>query len=107
MSPTQHHFSDSEKTWRNDSDAQTPESPLPKTPSEVSVGVATDFVAVVSRTSQPSLAGRVTSVGTTGTTTDPDYEVDWEEKDLENPRNWPLWYKGVVVAFLSWNTWVV
>lgn len=107
MSPIQEHSSGSEKPWRNDSDAQTTEAPLPDTPSEASSAeVDLGFAAVVSRTSHLSLARRVTSVGMTGTT-DPDYEVDWDEKDPENPRDWPLWYKGVVVGFLSWNTWVM
>lgn len=108
MSSQQHHFSDTGGRWRHDSDyAQTAESPLAKTSSEDSVEVAADDLAnVESRASQPPLASRVTSVCTTGTT-DPDYEVDWEEKDPENPRNWPLWYRGVIVGFLSWNTWVV
>lgn len=61
----------------------------------------------ISGASQPSLARKVTSIGTTGTT-DPNFEVDWEdEKDPANPRNWPLAYKAMVIGFLSWNTWVV
>lgn len=61
----------------------------------------------VSRMSLSSLARRVTSVGTTGTS-DPNFEVDWEdEKDPENPRNWSLAYKSMCVGFLSWNTWVM
>jgi hypothetical protein len=109
MSSSSDRFSNSEKKWQQDSDAQTldsPLSPLPRSSSEISVEVATDLIAVVSRTSQPQLSKKVTSVGTTGTT-DPDFEVDWEENDPENPRNWPLWYKSVVLGFLSFNTWVV
>jgi hypothetical protein len=61
----------------------------------------------ISRASLPSLKQKITSIGTTGTT-DPNFEVDWEdEKDPANPRNWSLGYKGMVVGFLSWNTWVV
>lgn len=68
--------------------------------------VLTPIVSRVSRASFTSLAKRVTSVGTTGTT-DPNFEVDWEEDDLHNPNNWSLKYKGMVIGFLSWNTWVV
>ena len=53
---------------------------------------------------RPPLSRIATSIGTTGTT-DPNYEVDWEEDDSENPRNWPLWYKGIVIGFISWSTW--
>ena len=44
-------------------------------------------------------------VGTRGTT-DPDFEVDWEEDDRENPRNWSVWHKSVIIGFISWSTWV-
>lgn len=57
-----------------------------------------------SRISEPELARRVTSIGTTGTT-DPNYEVDFEdENDSANPKNWSLKYKGMAIAMLSWNT---
>lgn len=52
------------------------------------------------------LSRRRTSVGTTGTT-DPSFEVDWDDDDdPANPRNWPMWYKGVTIGFISWSTWV-
>lgn len=73
---------------------------------ECSHDVLTPTVSKVSRASFSSLARRVTSVGTTGTT-DPNFEVDWEEDDPQNPNNWSLKYKGMVIGFLSWNTWVV
>ena len=58
-------------------------------------------------TSRPPLSRIATSIGTTGTT-DPVFEIDWEDgHDTENPRNWPLWYKGVTIGFISWSTWVV
>jgi len=58
-------------------------------------------------TSRPPLSGKATSIGTTGTT-DASFEIDWEdETDTMNPRNWPLWYKGLTIGFISWSTWVV
>ncbi|KAL1961237.1 hypothetical protein VTO42DRAFT_3183 [Malbranchea cinnamomea] len=62
----------------------------------------------ISRVShQPSLSRKVTSIGTTGTS-DPNFEVDWDgEDDPNNPHNWSLAYKGMAIAFLSWNTLVV
>lgn len=57
-----------------------------------------------SRMSEPDLTRRVTSIGTTGTT-DPNYEVDYEDgDDPANPKNWSFKYKGMAIAMLSWNT---
>jgi len=47
------------------------------------------------------------SIRTTGTN-NPDFEVDWDdEDDPMNPRNWPVWYKGLTIFFISWSTWCV
>jgi hypothetical protein len=43
------------------------------------------------------------SVATNGTT-DPGYEVDFEEDDPANPRNWPFWYRCCVIFFISYST---
>jgi hypothetical protein len=57
-----------------------------------------------SRLSEPELARRLTSIGTTGTM-DPNYEVDFEDgNDQANPKNWSLKYKGMAIAMLSYNT---
>ncbi|KAI9843752.1 MAG: hypothetical protein M1837_006112 [Sclerophora amabilis] len=41
-------------------------------------------------------------------TTDPSFEVDWDgPDDSANPRNWPLWYRGVMLMFISMATTVV
>ena len=41
----------------------------------------------------------------TNATTDPAYEVSWEEgRDDDDPRNWSLWYKGWVLFALSFAT---
>jgi hypothetical protein len=40
-------------------------------------------------------------------TTDPAFEVDWEDGDPDNPRNWPLWYKSIVLFAISYGTLVV
>ena len=38
-------------------------------------------------------------------TRDEDFEVDWEgDDDTENPYNWPVWYKSIVIAAISWGT---
>ncbi|OJJ05405.1 hypothetical protein ASPVEDRAFT_86755 [Aspergillus versicolor CBS 583.65] len=60
-----------------------------------------------SRMSEPDLTRRVTSIGTTGTT-DPNYEVDYEDgDDPANPKNWSFKYKGMAIAMLSWNTLII
>ncbi|KUL82940.1 hypothetical protein ZTR_10396 [Talaromyces verruculosus] len=61
----------------------------------------------ISRMSHNSLARRVTTRGTTGTT-DPNFEVDWDgEDDPQNPWNWSLPYTAMCIAFLSYNTLVI
>lgn len=37
----------------------------------------------------------------------PEFEIYWEAQDPENPRLWPLWYKGVTVATMSLGATVV
>jgi multidrug resistance protein len=37
----------------------------------------------------------------------PEYEVYWETIDHENPRSWPLWYKGLTVMAMSLGATVV
>lgn len=36
--------------------------------------------------------------------TDPAFEVDWEETDQGNPREWPLWYKSLIIFAMSFGT---
>lgn len=61
----------------------------------------------ISRMSHNSLARRVTTRGTTGTT-DPNFEVDWDdEDDPQNPWNWSLPYTAMCIGFLSYNTLVM
>lgn len=47
-----------------------------------------------------------TSFGTTGSRL-PNFEVDFTPDDPDDPRNWPLWYRGMVIGFVSFSTWVV
>ncbi|KAL4777242.1 putative MFS multidrug transporter [Aspergillus nidulans var. acristatus] len=37
----------------------------------------------------------------------PSYEVCWEHDDPENPRLWPLWYRGLIVVTMSLGATVV
>jgi len=43
----------------------------------------------------------------TNATTDPDFEVDWDPDDKQNPRAWPVWYRGMVLGFMSFSTWTI
>jgi len=47
-----------------------------------------------------------TSIATTGSRI-PSFEVDFEDDDPDDPRNWPMWYKGVTMGAVSFSTWVV
>lgn len=68
----------------------------------------------ISRASSTSAVGGVTpsrlsrkqtnKSTATNATTDPDFEVDWEEDDKRNPMKWPLWYKGVIIGVMSYAT---
>ena len=48
----------------------------------------------------------MTTAGTT-MTLDPAYEVDFEVDDPRDPRNWPLWYTGLVMFAISYGTLIV
>ncbi|KAL6229841.1 hypothetical protein BDW75DRAFT_249232 [Aspergillus navahoensis] len=37
----------------------------------------------------------------------PEFEVYWEDSDMENPRLWPLWYKGLTITAMSLGATVV
>ena len=56
---------------------------------------------------RPTCSKNATSVNTTATH-DPDFEVDWDDdNDQSNPINWPVWFKGMSIGFVSWSTWCV
>jgi hypothetical protein len=40
----------------------------------------------------------------TTATTDPAFEVDFEENEKGNPMTWTLWYKGFIIAVMSYAT---
>lgn len=46
------------------------------------------------------------SLATTGSRI-PDFEIDFGPDDPDDPRNWPLWYRSVVIGTVSFATWVV
>jgi hypothetical protein len=46
------------------------------------------------------------SLATTGSRL-PEFEVDFKDNDLDDPKNWPLWYRGIVIGVVSYSTWCV
>ena len=60
----------------------------------------------ISRMSRPPISTRVTTMES-AMTRDPSFEVDWEDDDPNNPRNWPTWYKGIIIFAISFSTLVV
>lgn len=57
---------------------------------------------------QPALTYTNThaSLATTGSRL-PEFEVDFTENDPDDPKNWPLWYRGMVIGVVSYSTWCV
>ncbi len=37
----------------------------------------------------------------------PEFEIDFDPNDLQNPKNWPLWKRSATIAVISIATWVV
>jgi multidrug resistance protein len=64
-----------------------------------------------SATARPVITREVTITKTTtaGTTItlEPGFEVDFEDGDPQDPRNWPLWYKSFVIFAISYGTLMV
>jgi hypothetical protein len=46
------------------------------------------------------------SLATTGSRI-PSFEVDFGADDLDDPKNWPMWYKGLTIGAVSYSTWTV
>lgn len=61
------------------------------------------------RTTRPSISREISRYTTHGTTytSDPSFEVDFDDDSNENPRNWSGLYKSFVVFAISFSTLVV
>ena len=59
-----------------------------------------------SRATGASLSRHATTITSTYSR-EPDFEVDWDEKDPANPVNWSTWYKGATIFSVAWSTFVV
>ncbi|KAG4417068.1 hypothetical protein IFR04_009774 [Cadophora malorum] len=69
---------------------------------------ATDLATEAERAARPALTYTRTgaSLATTGSRL-PSFEVDFTEGDKDNPLNWPLWYRSIVIGAVSYSTWTV
>lgn len=48
---------------------------------------------------------RISNEKYTGSGTDEDpFIVDWLRDDVEDPQQWPYWYRWVTIAIVSWTT---
>ena len=64
-----------------------------------------DLKNTIARQSSHQPSGEEEKSPTFSMTLDPNFEVDWEgDDDPDNPLNWSTWYKGLVIATLSWAT---
>jgi hypothetical protein len=52
----------------------------------------------------PLARSRTNKSTATNATTDPAFEVDFEDNDPGNPQCWPLWYKAIIIAIMSYAT---
>lgn len=90
----------------------TTESSEPHTPvsdySRDDYDPETALTPQVSRRGEPQLS-RFDTRGTTASSLnrDPSFEIDWEDEDPDNPRNWSVWYKGFIIFAISFGTLVV
>lgn len=61
-----------------------------------------------SRVMGEQLSRKQTAMSTaTNMTTDPAFEIDWEDVDPVNPQNWPAWKKAISIFFISYSTMTV
>lgn len=120
--PTDLDFPAAEKTYSHVSArhlSEVSESPLSSTASSptssthepFSVDLITQPLtpAATKATIRPAISREISRLTTHGTTftSDPSFEVDFEPGSTEDPRDWPTWYKALVVFALSFSTLVV
>jgi hypothetical protein len=72
----------------------------PLAPLEDALAHQNDLETDAERMARPYKTRTATSIGTTGSRM-PDFEIDFEPDDPENPLNWPLWYRCVVIGIMA------
>jgi hypothetical protein len=56
-----------------------------------------------SRIREADLSRHVTGVSVAGSMA-PGFEVDFSDEDPGDPKNWPLWKRGLILFFISYST---
>jgi hypothetical protein len=100
-SPTSHTSHTSHSNSSHDSINSDPLSPLEHA---LTPDLRTDAEALSAPYITYTKTG--TSIVTTGSRL-PSFEVDFTADDPDDPRNWPLWYRGMIIGFVSFSTWTV
>ncbi len=86
----------------HDSIESNPLSPLERALTETDLASSAEHAARQALTYTRTGA----SLATTGSRL-PSFEVDFAADDPDNPLNWPLWYRGIVIGAVSYSTWTV
>ena len=95
------HSSSSDSTQSDHSDHSDPLSPLERalTPNLYTEDEQIAYQSITHTKTGASLA-------TTGSR-NPSFEVDFADNDPDDPKNWPLWYRGLTIFSVSYATWTV
>ncbi|KAF2430204.1 MFS general substrate transporter [Tothia fuscella] len=93
----------------SDSECSLEQEPVYNEDGEIQEGVGGDLQALSQQVSRNPVLSRLAtnrtgiSIATNGTS-DPGFEIDFEENDTSDPRNWPFWYRATVIFFISYST---
>jgi hypothetical protein len=96
-SASSHNYSHNHEQYNRDFPEKTLTPHLSRASSTSAVGGVNPTYLTRTRTNKSTA---------TNATTDPAFEVDFGDDDNEkgNPMTWPLWYKGVIIAVMSYAT---
>lgn len=95
------HISETSSHYRDIVPEKETSRPIHRTISRASHGSGIGEYADVTQTLKRHQTG--VSIATNATS-DPAFEVDWEDDDKNNPQTWPLWLKGLIIATMSYGT---
>ncbi|RDL32570.1 putative benomyl resistance protein [Venustampulla echinocandica] len=96
----------SPSTTSTDDKSDTDPDPDPLSPLERALTADCRTPAEQLGPSNLNLTRTATSFATTGSRI-PSFEVEFGDNDPDNPRNWPLWYRGLTIFVVSFSTWTV
>lgn len=87
--------------------SSSPANSLPRHEAFFADGASAALTQATTRaTIRPTVSRQISRFTTLGTTytSDPSFEVDFEDGTAENPRDWSSWYKAFVVFAISFST---